>query len=60
MTSDRRCPCCDELIDTYGCGCGPSPFGEAQRRRTLHTDNDLVIRLIDARMAEDNGVADAS
>ena len=60
MTSDRRCPCCEELIDTYGCSCGPAPFGEAQRRRTLHTGDDLVIRLNDARMAEDNGVADAS
>jgi hypothetical protein len=57
MTFDRRCPCCEELIDTYGCSCGPSPFGEAQRRRTLHTD-DLLIRLNDAY--EDNGVADAS
>jgi len=60
MTSDRHCHCCEELIEPYGCGCGPSPFGEAQRRRTLHTDDDLLIRLNDAFTAEDNGVADAS
>jgi hypothetical protein len=35
-------------------------FGEAQRRWTPRTDDDLVIRLNDVRMAEDNGVADAS
>ena len=60
MTSDRRCPCCKEPIEPYVCSCGPSPFDEAQRRWNLHTDNDLVFRLIDVRMAEDNGVADAS
>ena len=60
MTSGRRCPCCEELIDTYGCSCGPPPFGEAQSRRTLHTDDEFFIRLNDAFMAEDNGVADAS
>jgi hypothetical protein len=59
MTSDRRCPCCEELIDTYGCSCGPPPFGEAQRRWTLRTDDDLVLRLNDVSMAEDNRVADA-
>jgi hypothetical protein len=60
MAFDRRCPCCEELIDSYGCSCGPSPFREAQRHRTLYTDDDVVIRLNDVRMAEDNGVADAS
>ena len=33
-------------------------FGEAQRRRTLRTDDDLVLRLNDVSMAEDNEVAD--
>jgi hypothetical protein len=59
MTSGRRCPCCEERIESYGCGCGPSPFGEAQRHWTLRTDDDLVIRLNDVRTAEDNDVADA-
>jgi hypothetical protein len=54
MTSDRRCPCGEELIDTYGCSCGPWRFDEPQRRRTPHTDDDLVIALNDARMAEGN------
>jgi hypothetical protein len=39
--------------------CGLSVFGEAQRRRTLRTDDDLVLRLNDVSMAEDNRVADA-
>jgi cell division septal protein FtsQ len=34
-------------------------FGEAQRRWTLRTDDDLVLRLNDVSMAEDNRVADA-
>jgi len=59
MSSDRRCPCCEELIEPDGCICGPPPFGEAQRRWTPHTDDDLVLRLNDASIAEDNRVADA-
>ena len=59
MSSDRLCPCCEELIEPHGCICGPSVFGEAQRRRTLRTDDDLVLRLNDVSMAEDNRVADA-
>ena len=58
MTSDQRCPCCEELIEPYGCICGPSVFSEAQRRWTLCTDDDLVLRLNDVSMAEDNRVAD--
>jgi len=59
MTSNRRCPCCEELIEPYGCICGPSVFGEAQRRWTLRTDDDLVLRLNDVSMAEGNRVAEA-
>ena len=60
MTSDRRCPCCEELVEPYGCDCGPSVFGKAQRRWTLRTDDDLAVRLDDVCTAEDNDVADAS
>jgi hypothetical protein len=59
MTSDRRCPCCEELIEPHGCTCGPSVFGKAQRRWTLRTDHDLLLRLNDVTMAEDNRAADA-
>jgi len=59
MSSDRRCPCCEELIEPDGCICGPPPFGEAQRRSTLRTDDDHVLRLNDVSMAKDNRGADA-
>jgi hypothetical protein len=59
MTSDRRRPCGEELLEPHGRICGPSVFGEAQRRWTLRTDDDLVLRLNDVSMAEGNRVADA-
>jgi cell division septal protein FtsQ len=34
-------------------------FAEAQRRWTLRTDDDLVLRLNDVTMVEDNRAADA-
>jgi len=60
MTSDRQCPCCEEPIESNGCGCGPSLSDAARRRRTSHTDDDLVIGLNDMRMVEDDRLADAS
>jgi hypothetical protein len=60
MTSGRRCPCCKELIEPYGCSCGPSLFDAARRRWTTRTDNDLVIGPNDVCMAEDDRLADAS
>jgi len=60
MTSDRRCPCCEELVEPYGCSCGLSRPGETQRRRTLHTEDDLVIRLNDVPMADYDRLPDAS
>jgi hypothetical protein len=60
MAFALRCPCCEELIDTYGCSCGPPRFGEPQRRGTPHTEDDLVIRLNDGLMADDDRLADSS
>ena len=60
MIVDGRCPCCEELLEPYGCSCGSSRFGETQRRWTPHTEDDLVIRLNDVPMADNGRVADAS
>jgi len=60
MSSDRLCPCCEELIEPYGCSCGPSRSRETQRRWTPHPEDDLVIRLNDVPLADDDQLPDAS
>jgi hypothetical protein len=47
VTIPRRCPCCGEVIDAYGCACSPSHAWPALSNRTgridLNPDNALGI-----------------
>jgi hypothetical protein len=56
VTIPRRCPCCEEVIDAYGCACSPAHAWPALSKRAGRIDLSPDNRPDDVGVAEDDRV----